>query len=91
MKHPRNIRRYCPKCGKHTEHSVSIYKKRPKSRLKQGERRYARKSKGYGSFPRPVFKRNAKVNKKFLPMLTCKECDRKSSKKGLRLKRFELV
>ncbi|MHA1681111.1 MAG: 50S ribosomal protein L44e [Promethearchaeota archaeon] len=91
MKHPREINRYCPKCGRHSAHTVSIYKKSKERSLAQGRRRFNRKLKGYRGYPRPVFHKNAKVNKKFLPILTCKECGRKQTKPALRLKKFELV
>ncbi|MHA1369025.1 MAG: 50S ribosomal protein L44e [Promethearchaeota archaeon] len=91
MKYPREISTYCPRCGTHTRHSISIYKKGKERTLAQGRRRYNRKLKGYGSFPRQIFHRNAKVNKKTLPIATCKQCGHKTPRKGLRLKRFELV
>jgi len=49
MKIPRQIRTYCPRCRKHTVHSVTIYKHGKRRTLAQGQRRYLRKQEGYGS------------------------------------------
>ncbi|MFX0098045.1 MAG: 50S ribosomal protein L44e [Candidatus Hodarchaeota archaeon] len=92
LKHPREVRTFCPKCNTHTAHAISIYKKgKERKVIAQGWRRFNRKKKGYGSTPRPIFKRNAKINKKTLPIATCKECGRKDHRVALRLKKFELV
>ncbi|MHA1792067.1 MAG: 50S ribosomal protein L44e [Promethearchaeota archaeon] len=92
MKFPRTLNRYCPRCGRHTEHSVSIYKRgKERKILAEGWRRFNRKKKGYGSTPRPIFRKNAKINKKTLPIATCKECGRKDHMKAIRLKKFELM
>jgi large subunit ribosomal protein L44e len=91
MKHPRIVKWFCPKCNKTTEQSVSLYKKGKERALSEGRRRYNRKKKGYGSQPKPIFHRNAKVNKCSKPIVACKECGRKSYKSAQRLKKFELV
>jgi large subunit ribosomal protein L44e len=91
MKHPREVSWYCPKCGKHTMHGVSIYKKGKERKLSEGRRRYDRKLRGYGSQPKPIFHNNCKVNKRTTPVLACKECGRKDFGHGQRLKKYELV
>lgn len=92
MKVPREQSWYCPKCGKHTTHGTSIYKAgKVRKKMSEGWRRYNRKMRGYGSQPKPIFNKNAKINKRTLPILTCKECGRKSHGEGLRLKKYELV
>lgn len=91
MKHPRKIQRYCARCATHTEHAVSIYKKGRERSLSEGRRRHNRRLKGYGSYPSKLFKRNAKINKRTLPIVTCSQCGRKEHKTALRLKKFELV
>ena len=53
MLRPRKIKRYCPKCKKHTLHEVHKIKKRKASELKQGQRRFSRVTSGYRGFPRP--------------------------------------
>ncbi|MHA1733042.1 MAG: 50S ribosomal protein L44e [Promethearchaeota archaeon] len=92
MRVPKEQTTYCKKCRQHTKHSVSLYKK-GKDRKKMGEgwRRYNRKKKGYGSQPKEVFRKNAKVNKKSLPLLKCNVCGTVHHGKALRLKKFEIV
>ena len=43
----KETRTYCPKCNKHTEHTVKLYSKGPTSGLSMGTRRAVRKRKGY--------------------------------------------
>ena len=57
MKVPKRIRTYCPRCRKHTIHTVSIYKHGRRRALAQGERRYRAKQKGYGSKRKPEQKK----------------------------------
>lgn len=91
MKVPKTIKSVCPRCKKHTEFKVSIYKAGKKRTMAEGQRRYLRKKKGYGSMPRPVFKKNAKINKKTLPMLKCTVCGFMKSGRPQRVKKFEIV
>jgi len=58
--------------------------------LNQGRRRVERKKKGYGSFPKEIFHKNAKLNKRTLPVLECGECGKKQYAKSYRVKKFEL-
>lgn len=91
MKVPKEIRTYCPRCRKHTLHSVTIYKPGKRRALAQGERRYRRKQEGYGSKRKPEQKRFAKVTKKIVLKLRCRECGYILHRKGIRLKKIELV
>jgi len=91
LKIPKVITTYCPKCNKHTEHAVSIYKHGPRRTLAEGERRYAAKKKGYGSKRKSEQKRFAKVTKKVVLKLKCKECGYILHRKGIRMKKYELV
>jgi large subunit ribosomal protein L44e len=92
MKVPKTRKCYCPKCNKHTEHKVSIYKKgKERAKTTEGWRRYNRKKRGYGSQPKPIFKRNAKINKKTLPMYKCAECGRMVVGRAIRIKKFEIM
>ena len=91
MKIPKKIRTYCPRCRIHTEHSVTIYKHGKRRALAEGERRYRRKQKGYGSKRKPEQKRFAKVTKKVVLKLKCTKCGYISHREGIRLKKFELV
>ena len=90
MKYPRTINRYCPKCHQHTVHNVSLYKKGKERMLNHGRRRVERKKSGYGSFPKEIFKKNAKINKRSLPVLECPECGKKHYAKSYRVKKFEI-
>ena len=90
MKFPRTINRYCRTCRVHTKHNVSIYKKGKESMLSEGKRRFERKKKGYGSFPKEIFHKNAKLNKRTTPLLECSECGKKQYAKSYRVKRLEL-
>ncbi|MHA1238557.1 MAG: 50S ribosomal protein L44e [Candidatus Odinarchaeia archaeon] len=91
MKVPKTINTYCPRCKAHTAHSVSLYKKGRDSTLAAGARRYARKKAGYGSQPKPVQKRFAKTTKKQMIKLKCNECGYILQRRGIRLKKMEIV
>jgi len=91
LKMPKKVRIFCPFCRKHTEHSVEQVKKKPRGKLRQGERRFRRKLEGYGSFPRPK-PDYEKATKKLDLRYKCKECGKKHMKgRGFRVKKFELV
>ncbi|MHA2399911.1 MAG: 50S ribosomal protein L44e [Promethearchaeota archaeon] len=90
MKYPRTIRRYCSNCRAHQPHNVSIYKKGKERTLNHGRRRLEKKKRGYGSFPKEIFHKNAKVNKKTTPLLECSVCGKKHYSKSYRAKRVEL-
>lgn len=90
MKYPRTVQRYCKNCRQHRKHNVSTYKKGKERMLNQGRRRLERKKKGYGSFPKEIFHKNAKINKRITPLLECSECGKKHYAKSYRIKRLEL-
>jgi large subunit ribosomal protein L44e len=91
MKFPQKINTYCPHCKKHTEHTVEVSKKRPRRALAQGQRRFLRIQKGYGSFPRPQ-PDYEKSTKKLDLRYKCSECGKKHTRgKGWRAKKFEIV
>lgn len=95
MKYPKEVKILCKKCGKHTSHKVKQEKKRVRSSAhpkSQSQRRFKRKLKGYGSFPRPNPKGDGKPAKKVDLRFKCSECNKSSIKgKGFRAKKFELV
>ena len=70
--------------------NVTIYKKGKESSQAQGKRRFEKKKKGYGSFPKEIFHKNAKLNKRTTPLLECSECGKKQYSKSYRVKKFEL-
>ncbi|MEM0454106.1 MAG: 50S ribosomal protein L44e [Sulfolobales archaeon] len=91
MRIPKKLNSYCPRCKTHTEHSVTIYKHGKRRSLAEGERRYARKQEGYGSKRKPEQKRFAKVTKKVVLKLKCSKCGYISHRRGIRIKKAELV
>ena len=91
MKYPRTIKTYCPRCKTHTEFSVSLYKAGKRKGAKKGERHLAVRKKGYGGQKFPLQHNQAKVTKKQSIMLECGECKYKLQRKGLRLKKVEIV
>lgn len=90
MKMRATINRYCPQCKVYTEHAVSIYKKGKDRSRAEGKRRMTRKTKGYGSFPKPIQKRFAKTTKKTVLKFKCKECGHIIQSKGMRIKKVEI-
>ena len=91
MRVPREIRTYCPRCRKYTIHTVTLYKPGKRRSLAAGQRRYLAKLKGYGSQRKPEQKRTAKVTKKQVLKLKCKECGYTLHKKGIRTKKLEII
>jgi large subunit ribosomal protein L44e len=90
VKIPKSLNTYCPRCKKHTQHSVTIYKSGKRRSLAEGQRRYDRKNKGYGSKRKPEQKRFAKTTKKVVLKLKCSVCGYISHREGIRLKKAEL-
>ncbi|MGV9171909.1 MAG: 50S ribosomal protein L44e [Promethearchaeia archaeon] len=90
MKFPKTVNRYCPHCRKHQKHTVTKYKKKQQNPQTEGARRFERKKQGYGSFPREIFHKNAKLNKKTTPLFECLECGKQHYGKSYRVKKFEL-
>ena len=91
MRVPREIRTYCPRCRKYTIHTVTLYKPGKRRSLAAGQRRYLAKLKGYGSQRKPEQKKTAKVTKKQVLKLKCRECGYTLHKKGIRIKKIEIV
>jgi len=91
MKVPREIRTYCPRCRKHTVHTVSLYKPGKRRSLAEGQRRYLAKLKGYGSKRKPEQKKTAKITKKQVLRLKCRECGYIRHREGIRLRKIEIV
>ena len=91
MRFPKVVRTYCPRCNTYTDHTVSIYHHGKRRTLAEGQRRYERKCKGYGSSRKPKQKFFAKITKKIALKLQCKVCGYTLVKSLGRLKRVELV
>jgi len=91
MKVPKSLRTYCPKCKTHTTFTISLYKAGKRRAARLGERRQAERKKGYGGQKFPMQHNQAKTTKKQTLKLTCKECNHSLLRKGIRLKKVEVV
>ena len=91
MKMKPNMRKYCPRCKSHTDHKVKLYKKGKNRNMAEGNRRMAKKTRGYGSFPKPIQKRFAKTTKKSMLQYECVDCGYTFQTKGMRLKKLEIL
>lgn len=88
---PKTRKTYCRgKCGKHTLHKVTQYKKGKDSLMAQGKRRYDRKQRGFGGQTKPIFRKKAKTTKKIVLRLECSECKHQNQKAIKRCKHFEI-
>lgn len=90
MNVPKTITTYCPRCKKHTEHSVSLYKAGKQRSLAWGARRQERRLHGYGGQKFPELKRTAKTTKKMTAKLECKTCSHTVSRYRTRLRKMEI-
>lgn len=102
MKIPKTIKTYCPYCKKHTEHKVTINKKRTPSSLTYGSKIRAKKrgkARGYGNlgrYSKPAvtqFKMTGKKQSKKIDLrFTCMVCKKSHTISGgsFRAKRVEL-
>jgi large subunit ribosomal protein L44e len=70
---------------------VTIYSHGKRRTLAEGQRRYLRKLKGYGSSRKPKQKRFAKKTKVIVVKLQCRQCGYVLMKPLGRLKKVELV
>lgn len=91
MKFPKEMSTFCPHCGKHTPHTVSLYKRGKERAMSWGARRQAGRKKGYGGQKFPELVRTAKTTKKATLRLKCKECNKEVMRKGLRLRKAEIA
>ena len=90
MLRPRKIKRYCPKCKKHTDHNVDKIKKKKASELKQGQRRFRRVMSGYRGFPRPKPEGREKTSRRAPLKYTCTVCKKSSQPPSIRAKKLEV-
>ncbi len=90
MQKPRKIKRYCPKCKKHTVHLVEKIKKKKASELKQGQRHFRRVMRGYGGFPRPKPEGREKTSRRLALKFTCDICKKSHQPPSIRAKKFEI-
>ena len=90
MNIPKTQKKYCIFCKKHTEHIVEEAKRRPRKQASRSQRRFMRKLKGYGSFPRENPKGREKPTRKIDIRYKCKDCGKRYSiGEGYRIKKIE--
>ncbi len=103
MKLPKETKRYCPYCKKHTEQSVTTAKQKSRSSThplsRWGNARVKKRGyrSGYGNlgrFSKPAvksWKRKTKITKRITIMYKCKVCGKmKGIKKAIRTSRIEI-
>jgi len=102
MKFPKQTKRYCIKCKKHTLHKISIVKGKERGSLKKGSIARARKrgrGQGYGNKgkwgSKPAISQfkmtGAKTSKKTNLKFTCEICKKSSIQNhGIRMKKVVL-
>lgn len=73
MKIQKQIMAYCPKCNKHTPHTVRMPSKGPQRALSKATRRHNRAIKGYVGSVEPKI-HPKKLGKRQKVLLECKEC-----------------
>ncbi len=100
MKLPKQIKRYCKKCKKHTLHKLSAVKGKERGSLKKGSIARAKKrgrGQGYGNKgkwgSKPAISQfkmtGAKTSKKTNLKFTCDICKKSSlQRKGIRMKKM---
>jgi large subunit ribosomal protein L44e len=93
MKVPKVQTRYCPRCKKHTKHEVKrVGVGKIKRLLAEGQRRFKRKMRGYGSFPKSNPHDRAKPTRKLDLTYLCMVCKKPHNiGSGFRVKKFETV
>jgi len=95
MKFPKTTNALCAKCGKHTKHTVKVNKQRargsahPNSKANRSKDRHKRGYGGHGKYSKPAVKK--KPTQKMDLRLQCTQCKKMRTKKGFRVKKFELV
>ena len=91
MEVPKQQNRYCPHCKKHTKHELKrVGVGKVKSLMAQGQRRFKRKMRGYGSFPKSNPKDRAKPTRKLDLTYKCSVCGKMHNiGVGFRVKKFE--
>jgi large subunit ribosomal protein L44e len=91
MKMEKEMRKFCPRCKTYTVQSLALYKKGRDRAGAEGARRHAEDKKGYGGQKFPELKRTAKTSKKMTLRYTCKTCQFKTMKQGLRIRKLEIL
>jgi large subunit ribosomal protein L44e len=103
MKLPKEIKRYCPYCRKHTIHTVGTAKQKARSsahplsrwsNARTKARSYRSGTGNLGRFSKPAvksWKRKTKTTKRITVQYKCKECNKiHQIKKAIRTGRIEI-
>ena len=82
MKVPKQTKRYCPYCKKHTQQKIMRTKTKPRPKtkkhaLKWGVRHMSEVLAGYGGFPRPKIHEKSKQSTKASFTYLCTACSKK--------------
>ena len=90
---PQIQNRFCPYCKKHTPHTIKrVGVGRVKSAMASGQRRFKRKMRGFGSFPKSNPRDRAKPTRKLDLRYLCKVCGKMHTiGKGFRIKKVEFT
>ncbi|MFA5772084.1 MAG: 50S ribosomal protein L44e [Thermoplasmata archaeon] len=91
MKLPREIKRYCPYCKKHTMHEVERVRKKKASELKWGQRRFRKVTAGYRGFPRAKPEGREKPTRRVALRYRCTKCKKAHQSPCIRAKKFEIA
>jgi len=87
---PKKQNRFCKFCKKHTPHLVEEAKRRQRKTNSRSQRRFERKLKGYGSFPKENPKGREKPTRKLDLRYKCTVCGKKEAiGEGFRIKKVE--
>ena len=73
MEIAKEITTYCPKCNKHTVHTVKMPSKGPQRSMSKATRRHDRAIRGYVGSVEPKI-HPKKLGKRQVVLLHCKEC-----------------
>ena len=103
MKLPKETKRYCPYCRKHTEQTISVAKQKsrssthPMSRGSKSREKMRGLRTGYGNLGRRSrkgpkdWKRKTKATKRLTVLFKCKECGKmKGMRSAIRVSRIEI-
>ena len=91
MEIPNTMNIFCRWCKKHTAHTVENVKKHKKRSMCIGERRFQKKLKGYGSFPKPMPEGKKPTQRQDL-RYKCSECGKSDTRaKSYRVKKFQIT
>lgn len=88
VNHPKTRKTYCPKCDAHQVQKQTLYKQGKANPVKQGNRRYRIKQKGFGGQTKPIFRKKAKATKKPVIKMECTSCHLKRTRAVKRAKHF---